>query len=56
VKNESREIGTKALNRKSFEAICREWHQQSRSLVIGYRDEIIDTFEQDIFPTLVSAL
>lgn len=35
----------------TFEAIAREWHKsKSDRWSIRYRDEIIDTFEKDIFP------
>lgn len=35
----------------TFDAIAREWHQQkSDRWSPRYRDEIIDTFEKDIFP------
>lgn len=35
----------------TFEAIAREWHQQKADRwSLRYRDEIIDTFEKDIFP------
>ncbi|AKG69141.1 Putative prophage CPS-53 integrase [Serratia fonticola] len=35
----------------TFEAIAREWHQtKADRWSLRYRDEIIDTFEKDIFP------
>ena len=35
----------------TFEAIAREWHQSKADRwSLRYRDEIIDTFEKDIFP------
>lgn len=35
----------------TFEAIAREWHSsKSDRWSLRYRDEIIDTFEKDIFP------
>lgn len=35
----------------SFEAICREWHaNKADRWTVAYRDEIIKTFEQDVFP------
>lgn len=35
----------------SFEAICREWHSNKADRwTVAYREEIIKTFEQDIFP------
>lgn len=37
----------------TFEAIAREWHKQKADRwSLRYRDEIIDTFEKDIFPYL----
>lgn len=37
----------------TFEAIAREWHRQKADRwSLRYRDEIIDTFEKDIFPYL----
>lgn len=35
----------------SFEAICREWHtNKADRWTVAYREEIIKTFEQDVFP------
>lgn len=35
----------------SFEAISREWHtNKADRWTVAYRDEIIKTFEQDVFP------
>ena len=35
----------------SFEAISREWHKNKADRwTVAYRDEIIKTFEQDVFP------
>lgn len=35
----------------TFEAIAREWHQvRADRWSLRYRDEIIDTFEKDVFP------
>ncbi|EPK9178241.1 TPA: DUF4102 domain-containing protein, partial [Serratia marcescens] len=35
----------------TFEAIAREWHKSKADRwSLRYRDEIIDTFEKDIFP------
>lgn len=35
----------------SFEAICREWHtNKADRWTVAYRDEIIKTFEKEIFP------
>lgn len=37
--------------KNTFEAIAREWHQSKADRwSLRYRDEIIDTFEKDIFP------
>ncbi|MGM7884277.1 tyrosine-type recombinase/integrase [Yersinia enterocolitica] len=37
--------------KNTFEAIAREWHRSKADRwSIQYRDEIIDTFEKDIFP------
>lgn len=36
--------------KNTFEAIAREWHQtKADRWSLRYRDEIIDTFEKDIF-------
>lgn len=35
----------------SFEAISREWHKNKADRwTVAYREEIIKTFEQDVFP------
>ena len=35
----------------SFEAICREWHaNKADRWTVAHREEIIKTFEQDVFP------
>lgn len=35
----------------SFEAICREWHSNKADRwTVAYREKIIKTFEQDVFP------
>ncbi len=37
--------------KNTFEAVAREWHQtKADRWSLRYRDEIIDTFEKDIFP------
>ena len=42
--------------KNTFEAIAREWHQSKADRwSLRYRDEIIDTFEKDIFPYLANA-
>lgn len=44
-------IAQKRNFENTFEAIAREWHQhKSDRWSLRYRDEIIDTFEKDIFP------
>lgn len=35
----------------SFESISREWHKnKAERWTVAYREEIIKTFEQDVFP------
>lgn len=37
--------------KNTFEAVAREWHQtKANRWSLRYNDEIIDTFEKDIFP------
>lgn len=44
-------IAQKLSFENTFEAIAREWHQHKADRwSLRYRDEIIDTFEKDIFP------
>ncbi|CRG52569.1 phage integrase central domain-containing protein [Yersinia wautersii] len=44
-------IAQKLNYENTFEAIAREWHQlRADRWSLRYRDEIIDTFEKDIFP------
>lgn len=44
-------IAQKLNYKNTFEAIAREWHQlRADRWSLRYRDEIIDTFEKDIFP------
>ncbi|MGO1236899.1 MAG: tyrosine-type recombinase/integrase, partial [Hafnia alvei] len=44
-------IAQKLNYENTFEAIAREWHQlRTDRWSLRYRDEIIDTFEKDIFP------
>lgn len=39
----------------TFEAIAREWYQvRADRWSLHYREEIIDTFEKDVFPYIVS--
>lgn len=44
-------IAQKISFENTFEAIAREWHQHKADRwSLRYRDEILDTFEKDIFP------
>ena len=44
-------IAKKISFENTFEAIAREWHQHKADRwSLRYRDEILDTFEKDIFP------
>lgn len=44
-------LAQKQLTENTFEAIAREWHtSKADRWSIRYRDEIISTFESDIFP------
>ncbi|HEI9851331.1 TPA: tyrosine-type recombinase/integrase [Serratia marcescens] len=46
-------LAQKLSTENTFEAIAREWHKQNADRwSLRYRDEIIDTFEKDIFPYL----
>ncbi|EPC4489627.1 tyrosine-type recombinase/integrase [Serratia liquefaciens] len=46
-------LAQKLSTENTFEAIAREWHRQKADRwSLRYRDEIIDTFEKDIFPYL----
>ncbi|HAG4414381.1 TPA: tyrosine-type recombinase/integrase [Salmonella enterica] len=46
-------LAQKLSTENTFEAIAREWHKQKADRWSPrYRDEIIDTFEKDIFPYL----
>ncbi|KGA65840.1 tyrosine-type recombinase/integrase [Yersinia pseudotuberculosis] len=46
-------LAQKLSTENTFEAIAREWHKQKADRwSLRYRDEIIDTFEKDIFPHL----
>ncbi|HCR0142565.1 TPA: tyrosine-type recombinase/integrase [Klebsiella aerogenes] len=50
VKKEEK-IAQKMSLKSTFEAVAREWHQSKADRwSLRYRDEIIDTFEKDIFP------
>lgn len=47
----SDKLAQKLATETTFEAIAREWHKQKADRWSPrYRDEIIDTFEKDIFP------
>ncbi|WP_252371253.1 tyrosine-type recombinase/integrase, partial [Escherichia coli] len=44
-------LAQKLSTENSFEAICREWHtNKADRWTVAYREEIIKTFEQDVFP------
>ncbi|MQL31096.1 DUF4102 domain-containing protein, partial [Escherichia coli] len=44
-------LAQKLSTENSFEAICREWHtNRADRWTVAYREEIIKTFEQDVFP------
>lgn len=46
-------LAQKLSTENTFEVIAREWHKQKADRwSLRYRDEIIDTFEKDIFPYL----
>ncbi|MBH2984149.1 tyrosine-type recombinase/integrase [Serratia marcescens] len=46
-------LAQKLSTENTFEAIAREWHKQKADRwSLRYRDEIIDTFQKDIFPYL----
>lgn len=46
-------LAQKLSTENTFESIAREWHKQKADRwSLRYRDEIIDTFEKDIFPYL----
>lgn len=50
VKKEEK-IAQQMSHKNTFEAIAREWHQtKADRWSLRYRDEIIGTFEKDIFP------
>lgn len=50
VKKEEK-IAQQMSQKNTFEAIAREWHQtKADRWSLRYREEIIDTFEKDIFP------
>ncbi|EGO6391855.1 tyrosine-type recombinase/integrase [Salmonella enterica] len=47
----SEKLAQKLNAENTFEAVAREWHQtKADRWSLRYRDEIIDTFEKDIFP------
>lgn len=50
-RQKGRKIAQQMSLKNTFEAIAREWHQSKADRwSLRYRDEIIDTFEKDIFP------
>lgn len=57
VRQKRRKIALQMSLKNTFEAVAREWHQtKADRWSLRYRDEIIDTFEKDIFPTSASDL
>lgn len=47
----AQKIALKVSTENSFEAISREWHaNKADRWTVAYREEIIKTFEQDVFP------
>ena len=47
----SQKLAQKLSTENSFEAICREWHtNKADRWTVAYREEIIRTFEKDVFP------
>ncbi|MEH5096372.1 tyrosine-type recombinase/integrase [Atlantibacter hermannii] len=47
----ARKLAQQLSTENSFEAICREWHaNKADRWTVAYREEIIKTFEQDVFP------
>ncbi|QBY42163.1 tyrosine-type recombinase/integrase [Arsenophonus nasoniae] len=46
-----KKLASRHQNSNTFESIAREWHKSKFDRwSLSYRDEIIDTFEKDIFP------
>lgn len=47
----AQKLALKISTKNSFEAISREWHtNKADRWTVAYREEIIKTFEQDVFP------
>lgn len=47
----AQKLALKISTENSFEAISREWHtNKANRWTVAYREEIIKTFEQDVFP------
>ena len=47
----AKKLAQQLSTENSFEAICREWHaNKADRWTVAYREEIIKTFEQDVFP------
>ncbi|UYP73496.1 tyrosine-type recombinase/integrase [Pantoea dispersa] len=51
VERKAQKLAKQLSAENSFEAISREWHtNKADRWTVAYRDEIIKTFEQDVFP------
>ena len=51
VERKAQKLALKISTENSFEAISREWHMNKADRwTVAYREEIIKTFEQDVFP------
>ena len=47
----AQKLALKISTENSFEAISREWYKNKADRwTVAYREEIIETFEQDVFP------
>ena len=50
-KRKEQKIAQKLSTENSFESVSREWHAtKADHWTVAYREEIIKTFEQDVFP------
>lgn len=50
-KRKAQKLAQKLSTKNSFESMCREWHStKADRWTTAYREEIIKTFEQDVFP------
>lgn len=51
--HKAQKLAKQLSTENSFEAISREWHaNKADRWTAAYRDEIIKTFEQDVFPLI----